>query len=69
MKVICINNEFGLEGFFCNLTIGKSYKVLYDNGQNYKIVDDSNTEWFYRHEKFKSFKELRKEKLLKIGSL
>ena len=61
MKIVCINNENCED----ELTIGKSYDVIFE-GYNYMIINDNGYKWWCIRSWFKSLLEIRNEKINKL---
>ncbi len=63
MKVLCVNNG----EYPARLTVGKWYEVFDDMDDCYVIFDDSGRDFGYYKYRFMVLREVRKEKLLKLG--
>ena len=64
MKVKCIdkrNNDY--------ITIGKTYEVVYNDGNVYWLTNDNADNWYYCQCYFKTLSEIIKERNEKINKL
>lgn len=61
MKVKCIKN-----GYWPNLTIGKTYEVITHDKWNYRIINNKGFQCWYHIEHFKPLSEIRNETINKL---
>jgi hypothetical protein len=71
MKVVCIDNSIR-ESKSCNLTIGKTYKVINDSyywrDTGMKIKNDNGQYFFYAFDRFDYLEDVRQTKLNQLLS-